>query len=203
MPQAGAPPTTPQPPPYGTSPTPTPPPPPTAKTLCNVLRAGLKAAATTAKALADSRVTAPQGHRRGGQPPPTRKERPRARRRRLQRSVGTPAPRVTDTHTVIFWGSSFNDGTTQTALDPLGGGPVRTLSHGHAVSKDPAGPAQSSNRQQPLEGRTNLNPTAASLRSTHHLRLQQPCRQLRLACDPLCPAPEPSCNKSEWQGHHC
>jgi hypothetical protein len=25
-----------------------------------------------------------------------------------------------------FWGSSFNDGTTQTALDPLGRGPVRT-----------------------------------------------------------------------------
>ncbi len=24
-----------------------------------------------------------------------------------------------------FWGSSFNDGTTQTALDPLGRGPVR------------------------------------------------------------------------------
>jgi hypothetical protein len=26
----------------------------------------------------------------------------------------------------MFWGSSFNDGTTQTALDPLGRGPVRT-----------------------------------------------------------------------------
>jgi hypothetical protein len=26
-----------------------------------------------------------------------------------------------------FWGSSFNDGTTQTALDPPGRGPVRTL----------------------------------------------------------------------------
>jgi hypothetical protein len=26
----------------------------------------------------------------------------------------------------FFWGSSFNDGTTQTALDPLGRGPVRT-----------------------------------------------------------------------------
>ena len=26
----------------------------------------------------------------------------------------------------FFWGSSFNDGTTQTALDPPWGGPVRT-----------------------------------------------------------------------------
>ena len=26
----------------------------------------------------------------------------------------------------VFWGSSFNDGTTQTALDPPGRGPVRT-----------------------------------------------------------------------------
>jgi hypothetical protein len=26
----------------------------------------------------------------------------------------------------FFWGSSFNDGTTQTALDPPEGGPVRT-----------------------------------------------------------------------------
>jgi hypothetical protein len=26
----------------------------------------------------------------------------------------------------VFWGSSFNDGTTRTVLDPLGRGPVRT-----------------------------------------------------------------------------
>jgi hypothetical protein len=44
----------------------------------SVLKAVLKAAATTAKALGDCRVTAPQGRRRGGRPPPTRKERPRA-----------------------------------------------------------------------------------------------------------------------------
>ena len=67
----------------------------------NVLEAVLKAAATTAKALAECRVRAPQGHRRGGRPPRTRKERPRApgRRRRPQRSASPPAPRVTDTHT--------------------------------------------------------------------------------------------------------
>jgi hypothetical protein len=63
-----------------------------------------------------------------------------------------------------------------------------------AASNDPAGPAQSTNRQQPREGRTK--PAAA--RSTVHQ--QQPCRQLRYACDPLCPAPEPSCDTSEWQG---
>ena len=68
-------------------------------------------------------------------------------------------------------------------------------SHCHAVPKDPAGSAQSTNRQQPFEGRTK--PAAA--RSTVHQ--QQPCRQLRYACDPLCPAPEPSCDTSEWQGH--
>jgi hypothetical protein len=73
----------------------------------NVLEAVLKAAATTAKALAECRVRAPQGpsHRRGGRPPRTRKERPRApgRRRRPQslRSAGPPAPRVTDTHTAM------------------------------------------------------------------------------------------------------
>jgi hypothetical protein len=68
-----------------------------------VLEAVLKAAATTAKALAECRVRAPQGHRRGGRPPRTRKERPRApgRRRRPQRSAGPPAPRVTDTHTAM------------------------------------------------------------------------------------------------------
>ena len=67
----------------------------------NVLEAVLKAAAATAKALAECRVRAPQGHRRGGRPPP--KERPRApgRRRRTQRSAGPPAPRVTDTHTAM------------------------------------------------------------------------------------------------------
>jgi hypothetical protein len=65
----------------------------------NIFNAVLKAAATTAKALADCRVRAPQGHRRGGRPPPTRKEKPIAWRRRLQRSAGSPAPRVTDTHT--------------------------------------------------------------------------------------------------------
>ena len=67
----------------------------------NVLEAVLKAAATTAKALAECRVRAPQGHRRGGRPPRTRKERPRApgRRRRPQTSASPPAPRVTDTHT--------------------------------------------------------------------------------------------------------
>ncbi len=100
MPQAGAPPTTPQPPLYG--PSPTPPPPPTAKTLMSS-KLVLKAAATTAKALAHSRVTAPQGtapaHRRGGRPLPTRKERPRAQPHRLRRSAVTPAPRVTGTHT--------------------------------------------------------------------------------------------------------
>ena len=67
----------------------------------NILKAVLKAAATTAKALAGCQVRAPQGHRRGGRPPPTRKERPRARRRRPQRSAGTRAPRVTDTHTAM------------------------------------------------------------------------------------------------------
>ncbi len=30
---------------------------------------------------------------------------------------------------LFFWGSSFNDGTTQTVLDPLGRGPVRTHLH--------------------------------------------------------------------------
>ncbi len=67
----------------------------------NILKAVLKAAATTAKAPADCQVRAPQGHQRGGRPPPTRKERPRARRRRLQRSAGARAPRVTDTHTAM------------------------------------------------------------------------------------------------------
>jgi hypothetical protein len=66
----------------------------------NIFNAVLKAAATTAKALADCRVRARQGHRRGGRPPPTRKERPGTwRRSTLQRSAGSPAPRVADTHT--------------------------------------------------------------------------------------------------------
>ena len=98
MPQAGAPPTTPQPGAALRDVADT----AAAAANCedpSVLKAVLKAAATTAKALADCRVTAPQGHRRGGRPLPTRKERPRARRRRLRRSAGTPAPRVTGTHT--------------------------------------------------------------------------------------------------------
>ena len=45
---------------------------------------------------------------------------------RLQRRFEHGGGRRSRSAHVFFWGSSFNDGTTQTALDPLGRGPVRT-----------------------------------------------------------------------------
>jgi hypothetical protein len=44
-----------------------------------------------------------------------------------------------------LWGSSFNDGTTQTALDPLGRGPVRT----HFKSKLPCAERRDSELDSP------------------------------------------------------
>jgi hypothetical protein len=59
---------------------------------------------------------APPGEHRGKQRPTTPAL--RARAARIWPGVFSAL--------FFFWGSSFNDGTTQTALDPLGRGPVRT-----------------------------------------------------------------------------
>jgi hypothetical protein len=161
-----------------------------------------------------------QPRRRGGRPPPTKRANPRPRPRRTRTQQGQHNP-PTAANSLLREGqnrprpgapftSSNHAASSAMPATPLAPplSPAVTRRNGRSIAdsanlKQPrmsqAGPAQleSTNRhwQQPFEGRTK--PAAA--RSTVHQ--QQPCRQLRYACDPFCPAPAPSCDTSEWQGH--